>query len=112
MSRREDYFRALRRQPAAQLIWAPNFDHWYEVNSARGTLPEEYRGMPRNDIVRAVDGTIWRRVNLVRQVFDPAVTVETEDFGETLRDAVSHAGGGIAHRAPASVRFHARVVPD
>lgn len=76
MTPRETYFRALRRETTDRLIWAPNFDHWHAVNTANGTIPEEYRGMSCNDVLRAVGATIWRRVGVVQERFDSSVTYE------------------------------------
>ncbi|HEY3415263.1 MAG TPA: uroporphyrinogen decarboxylase family protein [Armatimonadota bacterium] len=84
MTRREAYLGALRRQEKMPLTFVANFDHWYGVNTANGTIPEEYRGLSNNEITRAVGGTLWRRVSLVRSTLDPSVTVETEDLGENL----------------------------
>jgi hypothetical protein len=62
MTKRERYLKALNNEKVDKLVWAPNFDYWLHVNRAEGTLPEKYRDMSRNDIVRAVDGHIWNRV--------------------------------------------------
>ncbi len=83
MSRRTDFMQALRRQPVDRLTWAANFDHWYAVNTANGTIPAEYRGLDCDDIQRAVGATLWRRVPVVRAELDPSVRVEVEDLGET-----------------------------
>lgn len=61
MTRKERYLKALRREQTDRLVWAPNFDWWYGVNAHRGTIPEEYKGLTCNDLIRAVGGTIWRR---------------------------------------------------
>ncbi len=73
MTKRERYLKALRGEPVDQLVWAPNFDYWLSVNKAEGTLPAKFSGMSRNDIVRAIGGTIWNRVGGVTQVRDPSV---------------------------------------
>lgn len=74
MTKRERYLRALRNQEQDQLVWAPNFDYWLSVNRAAGTLPPAYRELSRNDIVRAIGGTIWNRAGGLREVLDPSVT--------------------------------------
>ena len=105
MTRREDFFCALRRQPAPQLIWAPNFDHWFDVNTANGTLPAEYRGMGRNDVVRAVGGTIWRRVTVVRGRCDASVKVDVKtDADSSVARIVTPVGEmrTVHRRAPDS----------
>ena len=64
----------MRRQGSnGELVWAPNIDYWLSVNYSQGTLPEKYRNMSRNDIIRAVDGAIWNRVNALVLNCDPAV---------------------------------------
>ena len=73
MTKRERYLKALRCEPVDQLVWAPNFDYWLHVNTAEGALPHKYHGMSRNDIVRAIGGTIWNRVGGARTVRDPRV---------------------------------------
>lgn len=86
MTKRERYLKALRGEPVDQLVWAPNFDYWLNVNKAEGTLPAKYKGMSRNDIVRAVGGTIWNRTGGVTQVRDPRVkeTCITDPQGTTI----------------------------
>ncbi|MHB9133457.1 MAG: uroporphyrinogen decarboxylase family protein [Armatimonadota bacterium] len=84
MNRREEYMKALRREPVQGLTWAPNFDHWYTVNTAAGTMPEEYRGLSCNDLIRAVGGTIWRRVSLVHARADDSVKMESEQVDDKL----------------------------
>jgi len=84
MSRRSEYLAALRREPTQTLTWAPNFDHWLAVNRANDTVPEEYRGMSGNEIIRAVGGTIWRRVTIVHAELDPSVTIDTESPREDV----------------------------
>ncbi|MCL1792996.1 MAG: uroporphyrinogen decarboxylase family protein [Oscillospiraceae bacterium] len=65
-TKRQRYLAAMRKDPAdGELVWAPNFDYWLSVNSAQKTLPEAYRGMSRNDIVRSIGGTIWNRAGAV-----------------------------------------------
>jgi len=81
---RDEYLKALRREPVQALTWAPNFDHWYAVNTANGTIPPAYRGLSCNDIIRAVGGTIWRRVSVVHARCDDTVKIETEDTGDKL----------------------------
>ncbi len=78
MSRRELYLRALRREPVEALTWVANFDHWYGVNTANGTVPPAYAGLSCNDLARAVDSTLWRRVTYVRSRYDDTVQVSTE----------------------------------
>lgn len=85
MTRRERYTTILCKGKADTLVWAPNFDHWLHVNRENGTLPGEYAGMNRNDIVRAVGGTIWARTNVLCSE-TPNVRVRREENpGEFIR---------------------------
>ncbi len=82
MTKRERYLKALHNEPVDEIIWAPNFDYWLNVNTAEGTLPEKYIGMSRNDIVRTIGGYIWNRSGSVRSVQDPAIKHEWRTEGE------------------------------
>jgi hypothetical protein len=74
MTKRERFIAAMRCQPTdGELVWAPNFDYWLAVNGAQGTLPEAYQNMSRNDIVRAIGGTIWNRTGALDWQYDPSV---------------------------------------
>jgi len=74
ITKRRRFIGAMRNRPAdGELVWAPNFDYWLAVNRARGTLPEAYNNMSRNDIVRAVGGAIWNRVSACGWQYDPAI---------------------------------------
>lgn len=84
MTRREKYLKALRNEPVDQMIWAPNFDYWLHVNKAQGTLPAQYEGMPRNDIVRSVDACIWNRVSGLKTILDASVKESWLDQGSKL----------------------------
>lgn len=44
-----------------RIAWAPNFDWWLGINTRMKTLPEDLKGMSRNDIVRKVGAAIWSR---------------------------------------------------
>ncbi len=87
MTKRERYLKALRNEKADTLVWAPNFDYWLHVHSTEGTLPERYRSMTRNDIVRTVDGCIWNRAVGLRTVYDSSVSeVWTENGSGHIRE--------------------------
>ena len=74
ITKRERFLAALRRQPTdGELVWAPNFDYWLAVNRAQGTIPEKYKNMNRNDIVRAVDASIWNRAHSLDWHYDPSI---------------------------------------
>ncbi len=78
MTKREIYLKALRNEKVDTLVWAPNFDYWLRVNTAEGTLPEKYRGMSRNDIVRAIGGYIWNRQPGIKSIEDKSVKTEVK----------------------------------
>ena len=86
LTKRERYLKALRNESVDQLVWAPNFDYWLAVNRAEGTLPEEHIGLSRNDIVRAIGGTIWARAGGLRTVHDESLKAisRTEGGDEVL----------------------------
>lgn len=73
MNKRERYLKALRNEKTDAIVWAPNLDYWLQVNRSQGTLPEKYRDMSRNDIVRAIDGYIWDRVQGYKTIVDKSV---------------------------------------
>lgn len=73
MTKRERYLRALRNEPVDEIVWAPNFDYWLQVNSAENNLPAKYKGMPRSNIVRAVGGYIWNRAPGLKVIMDKSV---------------------------------------
>ena len=85
MTKRQRYETILKGGRADTLLWAPNFDHWLSVNRTNGTVPEEYRNLERNDIVRATGATIWAR-SKVLEMTQPHVAVEKEEVpGEHIR---------------------------
>jgi hypothetical protein len=75
----------LRKCKADSTIWAPNFDHWLNVNRAKGTLPKEYVGLSRNDIARAAGATIWARTGILHVEHPNVEVVKEEKPGETIR---------------------------
>ena len=78
MTKRKKILSALRNEDIGELIWAPNFDYWYNVNKAEGTLPAKFAGRSRPHIVKAVGGSLWHRCSCCRAVYDP--TVKTVNF--------------------------------
>ncbi len=85
MTRRERFLAILGKQRADTITWAPNFDHWLNVNRANDTVPAEFDGMSRNDIVRAVDATIWARTGVLRSERPNVRVRREEDPGKTIR---------------------------
>ncbi len=85
MTHRERYLTILRKRKADTIVWAPNFDHWLGVNRANGTLPEEYKDMTRNDIVRAVGATIWARTGVLKSERPNVHVRSEEETGKYIR---------------------------
>lgn len=73
MNNRERIMAVFNRGKPDRIVWQPRLQHWYDVNKARGTLPEKYKGWnileiyddlnasPRsyhyfNDTIRCVEG--------------------------------------------------------
>ena len=79
MTKRERYLKALRNEQVDELVWAPNFDYWLHVNVSEGTMPKQYEGVSRNDIVRAIGGYIWNRAGGMRAVLDESVKEVTRN---------------------------------
>lgn len=82
MTKRERYLRALRTEQVGELVWAPNFDYWLAVNRAEGSVPPQFEGLSRNDIVRAVGASIWNRAGALKTTLDPTVQGEWTDEGD------------------------------
>ncbi|MGD0089232.1 MAG: uroporphyrinogen decarboxylase family protein [Planctomycetota bacterium] len=95
MTKRERYLAALHNQLVDELVWAPNFDYWLHVSTAEDTLPRRYRGMSRNDIVRAVGGSLWNRTGGAKAVLDPRVKQTWHEQGETWVHEVQTPLGAI-----------------
>ena len=95
MTKRERYLRALRKEKVDCLVWAPNFDYWLKVNTAEGTLPEKYRSMSRNDIVRTIGGYIWNRQTGIKSVYDKSVVFKHQDTEEGSITEISTPAGTV-----------------
>ena len=77
MTKRERYLKAMHNQPTDQLVWAPNFDYWYRVNSLQKTIPEKYTGMSVSDITRKMDACIWMRAPGLETIFDSSIKINS-----------------------------------
>ena len=93
MSKRQQYLLALRNERYEKLTWIPNIDYWYKVNKERGTLPEKYHNLSRNDLVRALGGTIWSRVKTV-QSHAPNVPLDREQISKDKWRETLHTSAG------------------
>lgn len=83
MTQRERFLTALRGGRPDRIPWACNFDHWLNVNRARGTLPKEYEGMSRDDICRAIGAAIWARGGVFKAE-TPNVKVVRREEGDSV----------------------------
>lgn len=80
MTKRERYLNALNNKKVDELVWAPNFDYWLSYKTKSVTLPEKYRGLSRNDIVRSIDAYIWSRTSGVITELDTTVKENVQTF--------------------------------
>lgn len=83
LSKKENYMRTLKGEAPEFLTWAPNFDWWLGCHRKYGTLPEKYKGMSRNDMVRDLEASLWARASTCQSHFD-GVKVSEVDNGDTL----------------------------
>jgi hypothetical protein len=84
MTKRQRYLKALRNQKVDSLVWAPNFDYWLHYHSSNKSVPAKYKGMSRDDIVRAVGGSIWNRAAGLRIVYDQKVRETSTTFNGSI----------------------------
>jgi len=82
MTPKERFLTALRGGRPDRIPWACNFDHWLNVNRARGTVPKEFEGMSRDDICRAIGAAIWARAGIFK-VETPNVSVTQRTEGDS-----------------------------
>jgi hypothetical protein len=103
ITKRRRYLGAMRGDTTdGELVWAPNFDYWLSINRAQGTLPEAYREMSRNDIVRAVNGTLWNRSWGLSWECDPSVkhTHGTREDGVRFHEITTPLGSVREESSP------------
>jgi len=84
MTNRERMLLGLSRGQPDRIAWAPNFDWWLNINTKMGTLPEELKGLSRNDIVRKVGAAIWARAGVYGSKGSPEVKTKTYIEGEKI----------------------------
>ncbi|MHB9035751.1 MAG: uroporphyrinogen decarboxylase family protein [Armatimonadota bacterium] len=93
MTKRENYLRALRNQQNDGFVWAPNIDYWLYVSQAENTLPQDYLGMSRNEVVRSIGGSIWCRAVGLKTVRDSSVKETWQMEGDTrIHEFITPAG--------------------
>jgi hypothetical protein len=93
MTNRERMLLGLSGCQPDRIAWAPNFDWWLSINTKMGTLPEELKGLSRNDIVRKVGGAIWARSSPVGSKGSEEIKVSSHTEGDKTY-TVHHATGG------------------
>jgi len=82
MTKRQRYLDALHNKQTDELVWAPNFDYWLHINWNQKTIPPQFNGMGRNDIVRKIDAYIWCRANGLWPVYDSSLEFKTFSEGD------------------------------
>jgi len=82
MTNRERMLVGLSGEQPDRIAWAPNFYWWLGINSRNGTLPEEYKGLSRNDIVRKVGAAIWSRAGLIGSKGSPEIKTKSHTEGD------------------------------
>jgi uroporphyrinogen-III decarboxylase len=75
MTNKERMLLGLSNGQPDRIAWAPNFDWWLGINTRMGTVPDEYKGLSRDNIVRKVGAAIWARVGLIGSKGSPEVKV-------------------------------------
>lgn len=84
MTNRERMLLGLSGRQPDRIAWAPNFDWWLSINTRMGTLPEEFKGLSRNDIVRKVGAAIWARTGLIESRMSPEIKVKSFSEGDKI----------------------------
>jgi len=82
MTNRERMLLGLSGGQPDRIAWAPNFDWWLSINTGTGTLPEELKGLSRNDIVRKVGAAIWARAGVIGSKLSPEVKITSHTEGD------------------------------
>lgn len=114
MTKRERYLKALRNEPVDELVWAPNFDYWLGVSRAEGTMPAKFRDLSRNDIVRAIGGTIWNRAGGVKEVRDSSIVQKfhNQPDGRVIEELATPIGTIRAVRSPTEGPHRAKATTE
>lgn len=112
MTHKQRMHACYRHEPFDRLPLLVNMDHWYNVNTARGTIPERYRGWPLWEIQRDLRVSIWQRVGTVRTLGGPTdVTRRTEQTDEGTTHFIETPHGPLTEHftfAPDFTRAHYR----
>lgn len=70
---KEKFLAALRGEAQDELLITPNLEYYYNMHKLRGTLPEKYRDMSYNDMLRAIHSVVWRPVVVLKKKFDKSI---------------------------------------
>jgi len=88
MTHKQRMHAAYRGERPDRLPWLVNMDHWYNVNTSRGTIPARYRGWRLWDIQRELRVSIWQRCRVL----------QTTDVAEGVTRSQEQWEGGLRHR--------------
>jgi len=58
MTNKERILATFKGKKVDRIVWQPRIEHWYNVNRARGTLPEEYKNMGLIELYDDLDASI------------------------------------------------------
>ncbi|MDO8586277.1 MAG: uroporphyrinogen decarboxylase family protein [Armatimonadota bacterium] len=97
MTQRERYETALAGKIPDKIPWAVNFDHWYNVNTVKGTMPKKYAGMSNHDISRSLGVAIWARAGTY-SIERPNVRVSSTVEGDVETLTYETPGGVLYER--------------
>ena len=98
MTNRERMLTALAGGKPDRVPWAPNFDHWLRVNTRNGTLPEDLRGLTRNDVARRIGAAVWARAGAFREESQGRVQVTERREGDSTWTAYETPVGTVTTR--------------
>ncbi|MBD3184068.1 hypothetical protein GF312_17420 [Candidatus Poribacteria bacterium] len=96
MTNRERMLLGLSGGRPDRIPWAPNFDWWLGVNTRMDTVPKEYKGLSRNDIVRKVGGAIWARAGAIGSKASEEVKVTQRTEGDKIHTVYETPVGSVS----------------
>jgi hypothetical protein len=113
MTKRERFMKSYRMEQVEELVWAPNMDYWYSVNRANCTLPNQYRDMSCDDIIRTVNASIWRRTEGVRAVVDSKIVVRKYNHDNHLITEIETPLGSVRSvHSPTEGKYTAKALTE
>jgi len=96
MTNRERMLIGLSGGKPDRIAWAPNFDWWLSINTRMGTLPSEFIGLSRNDIVRKVGAAIWARAGLMGSKGSPEIKTRSDTEGNKTYTIYETPAGSVS----------------